>query len=439
MNPRKLAWALILLAFLSKVSLSFTGLVPTSLGYLLFQGGLHPYLNVLFNLSIGFFLIVALRGARGEVALLQGYRKPYVFFALGTMAILWVQHLLQIVAGFDEAGFFLVVVTMMCTSFLIYIFGLVIPRLVPPAEFVKGVAIICSVICSVSVLLLLAGIPGLYKGSRFIGILKHIPYMVTCGTVGFLFTLHLWNPSMRLRHHFLILVAQLFNFYALVLTGTRSALFAVLAGSFVYFVTLKVPSPTFRTARVLIVWIVLVGGALFGTMAYDFTRDLMTGKTAIGSRAPQDGVSDRMDEVYRGLEMLEKSPWFGLGLLSKFSVGDGDGDDVVDSYNSFQDPHNLFISSAVVGGYPFGFWVMFGFGLGLLGCALAILKGPPGIHVLGVYLLSHLPILAIYHMHLSLGGMADRLYWLVFGYLGLTWAILPQKDSVRIPETPVKT
>jgi hypothetical protein len=436
MNPRKLAWALIFLAFLSKVSLNFTGLVPNSLGYLVFQGGLHPYLNVLLNLSLGFFLMVALRGARGELAVLTGYRKSYVFFALGTVVLLWLQHSLQIVAGLDEAGAGLVFVTMFCTSFLVYIFGLVIPRLIPASEFVKGVAIICSVICGLSVLLLLAGMPALYKGSRFVGVLKHIPYMVTCGTVGFLFTLHLWNPAGRLRHHFGILIMQLFNAYALVLTGTRSAVFAVLAGSFVYFVTLRAPSPNFRVARVLLVWLTLVGAGLFGTMAYDFGRDLLTGKTAIGSRAPQDGVSDRMDEVYRGLEMLDKSPWFGLGLLSKFSAGDGE--DVVDSYNSFQDPHNLFISSAVVAGYPFGFWVMFGFFLALAGCGAAVLRAQPGTHVIGVYLLSHLPILAIYHMHLSLGGMADRLYWLVFGYLGLKWAIVPQKDSVRIAESPAK-
>ncbi len=436
MNPRKLAWALIALAFISKMSLSFTGLVPSSLGYFLFQGGLHPYLNVLLNLSLGFFLIVALRGVRGEVALLGGYRNSYVIFAFGTLVILWVQHILQIVAGLDESGFFLVFVTMMSTSFLVYIFGLVIPRLIPAPEFVKGVAMICSAICAMSVLLHLAGMPGLYKGSRFVGVLKHIPYMVTCSTVGFFFTLHLWNPAGRMRHHFAVWLAQLFNLYALIITGTRSAVFAVVAGTFVYFVTVRAPTPNFRFARVLIVWLVLVGGGLFGTMAYDFGRDLLTGKTAIGSRAPQDGVSDRMDEIYRGLEMLEKSPLFGLGLLSKFSAGDGE--EVVSSYNSFQDPHNLFISSAVVGGYPFGFWVLFGFLLAVIGSILAVMRSVPGYHALGVYLLSHLPILAIYHMHLSLGGMADRLYWLVFGYLGLNWAILPRKDSVRDEESPVK-
>ncbi|HWU43697.1 MAG TPA: hypothetical protein VN132_09675, partial [Bdellovibrio sp.] len=35
----------------------------------------------------------------------------------------------------------------------------------------------------------------------------------------------------------------------------------------------------------------------------------------------------------------------------------------------------------------------------------------------GIYLLSHIPILVIYHIHLSIGGMADRVYWMVFGVL----------------------
>jgi hypothetical protein len=437
MNPRKLAWALIALAFVSKISLGFTGVVPSSLGYFLFQGGLHPYMNVLLNLSIGFFLMVALRGARGEVAVLKGFRRPYIVFAFGTAGLLWAQHFFQIVAGLDEAGPLLVLVTMMCTTFLIYIFGLVIPRLVPGDEFVKGVALICTVICVASVLLKLGGMPGLYKGSRFVGITKHIPYMVTCATVGFLFTLRLWSPVGKLRSHFVFALAQLFNLYALYLTGTRSALFAVIFGTFLYFVTLHVPHQSFRFARVLVVWLVIVGGTLFGAMAYDFVKGLATGKTALGDRAPQDGVSDRMDEIYRGLEMLDKSPWFGLGLLSKFNVTEGE--DVAGSYNSFQDPHNLFISSAVVGGYPFGIWVMFGYLLALMGCIQAVLKGVPPTHVLGIYLISHLPILAIYHMHLSLGGMADRLYWLVFGYLGLKRGFLPQKDFVKAGKSPLKS
>lgn len=427
MEPKKLAWGVILLAFFSKVSFAFTGLVPESVPLFVFQHGIHPYVNVALNFFLGFCLFITLR-ARQQLPHWNDFRPAYRVFALGCLALLWFQHSLQVLTMLEDTNAVLVAITMLCTSFLVYFFGFVIPRVIPARELVRGVALVCTLICVVSVGMQLVGWGGLYKGSRFVGILKHIPYMVTCSTVGYLFSLVRFDLSKGFRHLALLALGQLFNLYALWLTGTRSALFAVLLGTFVWFVTMRAPTPSFRLARALSVWLVVLSGLLFGTLAYDFSRDLLTGKTAIGSRQPQDGVSDRMDEVYRGLEMLEKAPWIGLGLLSKF--GDTEGEDVVNSYNSFQDPHNLFISSAVVGGYPFGLWVAFGFLLAIAACVQGALKASnEAHHVLALYLLSHLPILAIYHMHLSLGGLADRLYWLVFGYLGLAWAKLPRKET----------
>ena len=46
-------------------------------------------------------------------------------------------------------------------------------------------------------------------------------------------------------------------------------------------------------------------------------------------------------------------------------------------------------------------------------------KGSHFQKLLGIYMLSHIPILVIYHAHLSIGGVADRLYWLIFGFLAL--------------------
>lgn len=434
-SVKKLAWSLIVLAFLSKVSFAFTGLVPESVPLFVFQYGIHPYVNVALNFFLGFCLFVSLR-ARHELPKLADFRAPYRVWAIGCIALLWFQHCLQMLAQIDDTNAVLVVITMLCTTFLAYFFGFVLPRVVPGKEFVEGVALICTAICVVSVGMQLAGIGGLYKGTRFVGILKHIPYMVTCSMVGYLFSLGRFDLSKGFRHLLLLAGGQLFNLYALWLTGTRSALFAVLLGSFVWFVTMRAPTPAFRLGRGLLVWLAVLSGLLFGTFAYDFSRDLLTGKTAIGSRQPQDGVSDRMDEVYRGLDMLDKAPWIGLGLLSKF--GDTEGEDVVNSYNSFQDPHNLFISSAVVGGYPFGLWVAFGFLLAIAACLQGVLKAEhTAQHIIALYMLSQIPILAIYHMHLSLGGLADRLYWLAFGYLGLSWAKLPQKDSVKSEKKPL--
>lgn len=414
-RSQKLAWALVGLAFLSKISFSFSGVMPSSLGFLIFQGGIHPYGNVALNLLLGLALLVSVHRAGGWPSL-RNYHRLYSAFAIGTIAILWIQHILQLLLGF-ETNVPLVLITMGACTFLITIFGLLIPQLIGPREFVSGVWKICLAICALSLLLLLAGAPAMYKGARFIGIFKHIPYMVTCATVGFLFTLPRWGDTRTLGQRFGLGLAQLVFLYCLWLTGTRSALAAVVAGTAIFFLMYRSKSQTFRMARVLGVWIALVGAVLFGTMAAQFAVDVATGKKSLGQRAAQDGVGDRMEEITRGLQMLEKSPHVGLGLLSKFSSDDAE--DVAESYNSFQDPHNLFISSSVVAGWPFGVWVFLGFVALGFGCIrLIFLRHTAGL-VIGVYLLSHMPILSIYHMHLSLGGLADRLYWLVFGYLGL--------------------
>jgi hypothetical protein len=204
--------------------------------------------------------------------------------------------------------------------------------------------------------------------------------------------------------------------WAMWLTGTRSAPVAALLGLIVFFLAYRSKDRAFSMARVLVLWIAVVATVLFGAMAVEFAHDVATGKASVGKRAAQDGVGDRMEEVSRGLEMLKESPHVGLGLLSKFN--NADSEDVVDSYNSFQDPHNLFISSSVVAGWPFGLWVLFGFGcLGVGSIALIRRREKPGLTI-AIYLLGQMPILAIYHMHLSLGGLADRFYWLSFGFLG---------------------
>ena len=395
------AWSLVLLAFGSKLSLSFTGAMPSGLGYIVFQGGIHPYLNVLLNLILGAGLFFSLQKNR-EWPSLKNYHRLYVVFTIGTIIILWIQHLLQLVMGI-ESNWILAIITMCTCTFLITVFGFLIPQLIKPREFIVGVAKLCFVICFVSVVFDASHVvPSLWKGARFIGIFKHIPYMVTCATVGFLFTLEWWDETSPWKQKGLFAFKELVFLWAMWLTGTRSAPVAALLGLIVFFLAYRSKDRAFNMARVLVIWMAVVGTALFGYDAAEFAHDVATGKASVGKRAAQDGVSDRMEEVSRGLEMLNESPHVGLGLLSKFN--NADSEDVVDSYNSFQDPHNLFISSSVVAGWPFGLWVLFGFGcLGVGSITLIRRREKPGLTI-AIYLLGQMPILAIYHMHLSLGG-----------------------------------
>ncbi len=423
-----LCWAFIILAFLSKVSFDFTGLVPRQLGFLIFQGGIHPYLNVFLNFTLAFlFLMTARRNPATWEKLwsLKEFHGSFRFFSLACIGILLIQTILQILWG-SPINVFLMAATLSSTFLLITMFGLVIPRFIPLSDFIDGVADLCFIICLTSILFYLAGFSSLYKGNRFIGILKHIPFMVTCSSLGFLFHLYRAKKCVNFRSSVFFIFQLTVFFTGIFLTGTRSALGAALGGILTFFILYKSKNANFRLVRLLTVWILILSATLFGSYAYNFTKAVITGELAIGQRNAQDGIGDRVDEVYRGLDLLETSPHIGLGLLSKFSSAEDE--DVVDNYNSFQDPHNLFISSAVVAGWPFALLVIFGFVMLTIGAITAIWTRNLPQLTLGIYLASHLPILFIYHMHLSLGGLADRLYWMCFGYISLKCF---QKDSEK--------
>jgi hypothetical protein len=118
----------------------------------------------------------------------------------------------------------------------------------------------------------------------------------------------------------------------------------------------------------------------------------------------------------RGYEIFKEQPWLGHGLLSKFTSGH---DVDVSNYNAMKDPHNMFISAGVTGGWPLILWSLIAVLVCLAGGLWALSAVPFPNKQIAVYVLTHLPILMIYHVHLSIGGMADRIYWLMFGMLAV--------------------
>jgi hypothetical protein len=155
----------------------------------------------------------------------------------------------------------------------------------------------------------------------------------------------------------------------------------------------------------------------FGMQTYEFAHGVATGQTSIGSRHAQDGIASRMEEVERGKEIFMEHEWLGHGLMSKFASGN---DVDVSNYNSFKDPHNIFVSAGVVGGWPMLILAAFAIGFMVIGA----LKGLKSLSIakrqIAIYLMAHIPILIIYHIHLSIGGMADRLYWMVWGFMAVS-------------------
>lgn len=417
-SAKKFAWALVGLAFLSKVSFSFTRMVPSSQGFWVFQYGIHPYLNVALNFILGGFLLFHLRTEIRPIW--YSFPRAYRIFSLLMFGLLVLQHILQMLNGSEVSGA-LLVATLFSTLFLVFLFGFYLPASLGVESLLRGIGILSQLLCLISILLYIGGLGDPFKGARFVGIFKHIPFMVTVSTLGVVCAPFLFFYRFDFKWRAFVLAGFVGSSVCLIFTGTRSALFSSLLAIGLVFLYRQLHSDRAKVVKVLALYLLTISTLLFGSFAYQFGMDLATGKASLGSRAPQDGLGDRTEEIYRGLEMLEESPHIGLGMLSKF--GATDGEDVVDSYNSFQDPHNLFISSAVVAGWPFALMVGIGFLLMAYGAVRLVVSGMEPNLTVGAYLISQISILAIYHMHLSLGGLADRMYWLFWGMLALSFRI----------------
>lgn len=407
------ALALLFLVFLSKLSLTWAG-IPSQVSVLIFQHGLHPYMNIIFSGLLGLPIVLY---SLLHFEKLHELSKIYRTLLWILLVTLFVETLLQFFFMENHKGLY-GWAALLTTYFIIVMFGVFLPVLLEPKRAERFLSF-WSVIFVVMSLGLLVVRPDLtFKGGRFIGIFKHIPYMVTCATVGTIFPLgrlqETKNPFLRA----LWILGILLSVVALVLTGTRSALAAVVMAWVLWLLRVPTLNPGFRFFKFSAALVMTVTLVLFGAQMGEYASDIATGKKGIGDREAQDGVASRTEELERGWEYFQTSPWIGQGLLSKFS---GKDDLNVDSYNSFKDPHNIFASAGVVGGWPFIVWTgIFLVLLAGLACK-AMMAESTTLHIFAIYALVQIPILFIYHWHLSLGGMADRFYWLVFGYLALTF------------------
>lgn len=405
---------LIVLIFVSKISFAGLGFFPKEISPIIYQYGLHPYVNIFLCLTVGGLLI------------LRWLWRPQHFFAQSrffrfsivlTSLFLILITLLQSLFVNSEESLVLQMGSAFLASFTIFLFGRVIPTSIHPEQFVRFLKRLTVLLCWISLFALILFPAVSYKGSRFIGIFKHIPHMVSCATIACFMILYDFvsgraSKMKRLISGFNFLLA----FALLVLTGTRSALASVVIG--LLFVVFTFPSKT-NAAKVLklgFVSTLILVTVFFGQMIFEYTYEVATGQQAIGSRSAQDGVASRMEEVQRGYEIFQKDQWLGQGLLSKFSSGN---DTDVTNYNANKDPHNILLSAGVVGGWGFIVITLFLMGALVLGSIKTISSKNKALKLMAIYVLAQIPILAIYHIHLSIGGIADRIYWIFFGFMAL--------------------
>lgn len=417
------ALALLFLVFVSKLSLTWAG-IPSQVSVVIFQHGLHPYMNIIFSFLLGLPLVFYTLHHHEK---LRNLGRVYRTLLLVLLLTLFIETLLQFIFMDNHKGYY-VWAALASTYWIIALFGVFLPVMLEPRKAVGFLSAWSVIFVTLSLVLLVVRPDLTFKGGRFIGIFKHIPYMVTCATVGTIFPLGCLQYEKKPLMRFFWVLGILLSLVALILTGTRSALAAVMMAWVLWLLRVPTRSAGFRFFKFSIALVMTVTVLLFGAQMTEYASDIATGKKGLVDREAQDGVASRMEEVERGWEYFQTSPWIGQGLLSKFS---GKDDLDVASYNSFKDPHNIFASAGVVGGWPFIIWT----GIFLLLLAVlsvkVLMSDNAAMHIFGIYAVVQIPILIIYHWHLSLGGMADRFYWLVFGYLALRFHSSVQGQEIK--------
>ncbi len=403
--------ALVALLFISKISLgSFLLPVPYSFSYLIFQQGLHPYVNVFLCFLLGLPLALLWLKVRDRHHL-SGFYKLFVFLLMLTLIV---QTLLQISYVNTEESPVMQVGALLVSLFMVVVYGVLIPSLWDVRDFMRFVQKWSGILVLMSLILWVVAGGAVFKGGRFVGVFKHIPHMVTCATVAFVFSLGTLLDDSKMKHKVWDVLVLGGSFLAIILTGTRSSAAAALMAFVVTMVLHKTASNQGRIFKFSFLSLLVTFTLFFGNQVYDFARGIATGQSSLGTREAQDGIASRWEEVERGSQIFLEEPWLGHGLLSKFAAGN---EVDVSNYNAMKDPHNIFISAGVIGGWPLLVLAGISLILMIVGSFKALLSFDISKRQVAIYLLSHIPILIIYHIHLSIGGMADRLYWMVFGFI----------------------
>lgn len=407
--------SLIGLMFFSKLSLKWTLLVPSTLPPLFFQYGMHPFINFGLNLLAFMILFFYWMKSRPLFETSKNYRT-FLFVLAATLGIQTIFQIIFVNVSFSPllqlSGLFMAII-------LILLYSVIIPNIFPVEKAIFWIRNFSVGFVLLSLILLPLFFPFFFKGGRFIGIFKHIPHMVSAATFAFIFLIRdVFRPHKswgRLRRNFNIIALFLCGI-GIILTSTKAAILTMimtfLAALFLF--------PSKRKSLILfkILFLILITLTLgiYGGEGIGVLYDVTTGKKSFGMRKAQNGVQTRLEEVYRGLEYFQEEPFMGRGLLYKFMSAKGIK---VSGYNSFKDPHNLFISAGVIGGWPLLILSVAGFILMIFGALNGMFSKSYDMRIMGIFLFSHLLVFIIYHAHFSLGGLGDRMYWLVFGYLGL--------------------
>lgn len=429
--------AIVSLFFLSKIGLNFAKVIPYHIPPFIYQGGMHPYVNILATIFLSFcFLLTAKKRS------LDTNAKMTLSFIIIIIAVLIAQTVLQMFFIHPDASKSFQLSGALMAMFTVGIFGVILPLHYPLERFLKVILLwsVGLVLLSVSFLPLFSS--SLFRGGRFVGVTKHIPHMVTMSSCAAIFLIANWSVIFRSRFFSIILYIfiTLVCFFAVALTATKAAMGSVFLATLLALLFFGKKSKPEQWGRLFIFGSLILSGLLLTPVTGDVIYEVASGERALLGRPAQNGFETRWEEVERGSELFLKSPHLGLGILYKFMTTSLDGS--VDTYNSFKDPHNLFLSAGVIAGWPFMVLVTIGY-ICLIFKTFFIFfhrqKYPQAVLMAALFMATHLPVFLIYHVHLSLGGIADRLYWCLTGYLMFARTFLhtsPQNEVEHVRSLP---
>jgi hypothetical protein len=431
--------ALISLIFVSKLTLAFTHLIPYHIPPFIYQGGMHPYINILSTVALA---VVFFFYAKKKTIDFNG--KIYIASIIGIVSLLMIQTILQMFFVHEAASKIFQLTGAIMAFFTLIIFGVLIPVHYPLERFIKVVLFWCVSIVFISLFLLPLFHANMFRGGRFIGITKHIPHMVSISTLAAIFLLGKWPLIFKHRLPFVLsyIAATLLCILTVALTATKAAMGSVVLATFLALFYVGRKTKTEQWGRFFILASLSFSVVLLTPVLGETLYEIASGERALLGRPAQNGFETRWEEVVRGSELFRESPALGLGIMYKFMTHSLDGS--IDTYNSFKDPHNLFLSAGVIAGWPFMIAITIGY-LALIFKTFYLFMHrqyyEQSVMIASLFLVTHLPVFLIYHVHLSLGGIADRIYWCLTGYILLARPFLhspltkPGPDS-RTPQAP---
>ncbi len=384
---------LIVLIFISKLSFKWMQIVPYSIPPVIFQYGLHPFIN--FGLQFVIALILIFYWLKTKP--IYPLSKIYQAFIYSLIAILSIQTFFQITLVNVTQSVIVQLGGLGMAVMLILVYGIIVPSVFPLQKLIYWINRTSTFLVITSVLFLPIFWPYMFRGGRFVGFFKHIPHMVTASTASFIFFFPkiFQDKPWTLKNNTLLKILGVFIItIAVMLTATKAAFGTILITGFVGILIYGSKKRSIRLFKFTFLGCFLVSALLVGAPTSKFMYEVTTGKTGFGLRPAQDGVSTRMDEVFRGWSMFEQSPWFGHGLLYKFFSGSKEGIEV-EGYNSFKDPHNMFVSSGVIGGYPLMILSILGYLLMIVAVLKGLKENDPNRQTMALFLLAHLPVFVI--------------------------------------------